>query len=128
MINLEIAGALDKNKTFLAGLDYAAVEHIKIETDLVLNHYEDNLAAAATRRKDPALQHALKSCIDRYKRQKLIEYLKENLEGILESEEWRTFVDGKRNTLFKALWRQMGPWLTAEVVKENLKRIAGRSH
>jgi hypothetical protein len=122
MLALRALGIMDRCKTFDQKLDAEAVSHMKIREQL-LPFAEENLRALESSGNNPELAEALRSCIKNYKYRELSRLINGNFGEFLASPQGATLVNGKRNTIFKALWQVERQWLLREIFKEKLKEL-----
>lgn len=128
MINLESAGALERCTTFERKLEPAAVANMKIGSNLVLFHVEENLRVLEVSGRNPAVVEALRAAISKYKTAQLNALFTNIQENSVTSDIYRQLILNRRERAFKMLWQTHSNWVTKEVFKENLKRLLGRKH
>jgi len=127
MVNLESANALEHCATFERKLEPAAVANMSIGSDLVLFHVEENLRALEASARNPAVVEALRVAIAKYKANHLNTLFTNMRESTVASDIFRQFILNRKERIFKTLWQSHRDWMTKEVLKENIKRLLGRS-
>jgi hypothetical protein len=121
-IALQAVGALERCTTLDHRLDVEAVSRMTFRPNL-LPFAEENLRALENSGRDTDLVEALRLCIDNHKNKRMARQLNQNLMKFLASDHGVQFVTGKKNTLFKSLWKIDSKWLLREVLKEKLKEL-----
>jgi hypothetical protein len=122
MVSLQALGALEHCTTFNQKLDIDAVSRMEIRRE-ILYLVEENLRALENSGDNTELTEALRSCIRNFEYRELSNHLNENLPEFLASTRGAQFVSGKKNMIFKSLWRDEKEWFFREVVKEKLKEL-----
>jgi hypothetical protein len=125
MIGLEAIGALDRCPTFNQKLDIEAVSRMNLR-DPLLPFAEENLKTLETRGNNADLVEALRFCIRNFRYKKMANLLHSNFGEFLASEHGTKFLEGKRNTVFRALWRNEREWMSREALKEIIKKLDQR--
>jgi hypothetical protein len=125
MINLHLAGVLERCATFPGTLDLKAVAGIELD-DATLSFAQDNLRAAREKGDSDPLVRALESAIQKFKFKRLEQELTENFQAFERSEWWRQWIGSKKNSIFKLLWGDHRNWLIGAVLIEALKRLDGK--
>jgi hypothetical protein len=105
MVNLRIAGSLERCPAFASPLTADAVAGIRIRSDLVLRFHEDNLRALEESGLDPELERALRHCIGRYRAYRFRAEMDRGLEEHGAAYAW---------------------WICSTLATRCLRRIAGR--
>jgi hypothetical protein len=125
MIALQALGVLESCKTFNEKIDIEAVRTMKIR-DQLLPYAEENLQALEESGNNPDLTEALHSCMRNYKQKKMANLLHSNFGEFLFSDQGSKFVRGKKNTIFRALWKSESEWMPREALKEIIKKLDQR--
>jgi hypothetical protein len=123
MAILRAVGALDRCKSFRKKLDLEALAMMKIPHEVRYRTYQTIFQAVKMQGNDPELAKALHECLKNYKYSELAKELNDTMVPFLESSEGKELLDNRRNTFFKNLWQSSPAWMTAEVLKENLKLV-----
>jgi hypothetical protein len=121
-IALRAVDALERCTTLDHSLDLGAVSRMQFRPNL-LPFAEKNLRALENSGKDPDLIEALRLSIDNHKNKKMARLLNQNFIKFLTSDQGVQFMVGKKNTLFKSLWKIDSKWLLREVLKETMKEM-----
>ncbi|MGO9445258.1 MAG: hypothetical protein ACLPXB_10840, partial [Thiobacillaceae bacterium] len=126
MLNLYIAGTLDRCPTFRSSLSPELIRQSNFSNESTIGYMEENLLHLKEKEGDTALTRALAEYVEDYRRRRVIHLMAEQSEVFFSSAPWVTFADERRNTLFKSLRSVWGSWMTRESIKEDLKRFMGR--
>jgi hypothetical protein len=122
MIALQAVGALKRCPTFNKQLDIEAISSIKL--DELRDIYEkENLKLLENSGNNPELAEALRFSIKTYENKKMASLLNADFGEFLNSDHGVQFMAGKKNTLFKSLWKINSKWLLREILKEKLKEL-----
>lgn len=126
MVALETLGALEKCPTFSTPLSLETVRQFKLAGHIANLHWSSNYRAALKHER-PEIAGAVKAAIRRYGISKAAADLSGQLRDITPGSEWEGFTPRQRELVFLSLLKGNHRWLTWEIVKEDLKRILGRT-
>jgi predicted PP-loop superfamily ATPase len=127
MLNLYLAGALNRCPRFNTALTPQLIKSIELKDHAALIHMEDNLLALKTREGESDLTRAVNECINNYHYNNISKFVEQHTESFFASAPWQDLSNRKRNTLFKSLYYLWGSWLTRESIKEELKKYVNLS-
>jgi hypothetical protein len=122
MINLHLAGALERCAAFKNQLEPEAVREMEIENDLVYYHIKENLREVLTKEGDGPLSAALRSSLLRYDLKKNSRLWGEGIDDLMH---W-AWGEGFKKNLFNAFWKRDRKWLAGEVAKAGVRDLGSR--
>lgn len=122
MIGLHVLGVLDRCPSFDQKLNVEVVSRMSLR-DQLLPFAEENLNALEASGNNTNLADALRFCIANFKYRRTANLLQGNFGEFLSSEQGAKFLKGKRNMVFRALWRCDKKWMSREALKETVKKL-----